>query len=181
VWIARRWQNTRAWFGRRSLLARLLVIAVLLTSPCWIGCGGLLFHSWYIHWIVYTAEDRAFLRDRGEYKEGVPSVARRLSAQMAQLRDPDAALDYHPDWFAIRCLNGEWLFGYGVNSHGFAPGRGTLVLKDSRGRVRVFFGHICGMNADFGYQTDRRQPETIDSYYQWLKEAHSDLREWIPE
>ena len=24
------------------------------------------------------------------------------------------------------------------------PGGGTLVIKDSRGAVRVYFGHVCG-------------------------------------
>jgi hypothetical protein len=116
-----------------------------------------------------------------EYEDGVPSVARRLKAEMEPHSDPDTALARNPDWFAVRCLNGEWLFGHGINSHGFAPGGGTLVLKDSRGRIRVFFGHVCGTNAGLEWHAGNRGFKSIDSFYDMLTDIHRSLREWVSE
>jgi hypothetical protein len=42
---------------------------------------------------------------------------------------------------------GEWVVGVAKDSHAWFStytGGGTAVLKDSRGRVRCFFGHVCG-------------------------------------
>ncbi len=48
----------------------------------------------------------------------------------------------------IRFPNGEWVTGVTKDSHGLYSewfGGGTVVLKDSSGRVRCFFGHVCGV------------------------------------
>jgi hypothetical protein len=153
---------------------------VFLCSPCWCGLGVLLIRGQYLHWFVYTAEDRAFFRDRREYQEGVPSAARRLKAEMEAVPDPDSALAQHPDWFAARCVNGEWVFGYGINSHGLRSGHGTLVLKDSRGRIRIYFGHVCGTNAGLDWLATVRTLKTLDDFYAMLSEQPY-LREWTPD
>jgi hypothetical protein len=48
------------------------------------------------------------------------------------------------------------VFGKSQDSHGvWRRGGGTLVVRDSRGRVRAFFGHMCGpryMEWAFGTQ-----------------------------
>jgi hypothetical protein len=85
----------------------------------------------------------------------------------------------NPDWFAVRCVNGEWVFGHGINSHGLHPGHGTLVLRDSRGRVRIFFGHVCGPNGGLDWLATARQPMTLDGFYDMLAEFGT-LREWVP-
>ena len=37
------------------------------------------------------------------------------------------------------------MIGIAQNSHGlFSRGGGTIVVKDSRGDIRAFFGHVCG-------------------------------------
>lgn len=96
---------------------------------------------------------------------------------MEPIPDPDAALQLHPEWAAVRFPSGEWLFGCGVNSHGFGPGHGTLVLKDSRGQVRIFFGHVCGENDWVYYRhADVHSP---DALYARLTEGT--YREWIPD
>jgi hypothetical protein len=49
--------------------------------------------------------------------------------------------------FGVRFKNGEWVTGVAKDSHGLYSdwyGGGTVVMKDSRGRVRCFFGHVCG-------------------------------------
>ena len=134
-----------------------------------------------MHWFVYSAEDRAYFRNPGEYQEGVPSVGRRLKAEMEGIPNPDSALLRNPDWFAIRCLNGEWVFGHGINSHGLGPGHGTLVVKDSRGRIRIYFGHVCGPNAGLEWLASTRELRSVDSFYNMLSESLPYLREWVPE
>jgi hypothetical protein len=180
VWIGRRWQSVRGWFGRRTLWQKLLLGAALFTSPCWCCTGGALTRNTYNYWFTYTAEDRAFIKnDRNGYEGGLPSVARRLKAEMEPIPDPEIAVQLHPDWAAVRFPNGEWVFGHGVNSHGFSVGHGTLVLKDSRGRVRIFFGHVCGPNAgmDWGRTDLYKSLDQFDKdYLLWL----GMLREWVP-
>ena len=155
---------------------------MLFTSPCWFGCGGLWVRGLYLHWFVYTTEDRDFFRrEANEYLErgGVPSIARRLKAEMEAIPDPETAVRLHPDWAAIRFTNGEWAFGHGVNSHGFSAGRGTLVVKDSRGRVRIFFGHVCGPNAGMDwFRTDVHA--SLDAFDKDYLLPSGMLREWIP-
>lgn len=58
------------------------------------------------------------------------------------------------DEFGIRFENGEWLTGVAKDSHALYGewfGGGTVVLKDSRGRVRCFLGHVCGRGAMVPY------------------------------
>ena len=111
------------------------------------------------------------------YFEGVPSAARKLIIEMEPYQTPDDAVAAHPDWFQHRFPNGEWIFGYGIDSHGFKVGHGTLVIKDSRGRTRVFFGHVCGTNA--GFPESMRYAKTLDDME---KDGYfaSVLREWFP-
>ena len=98
-------------------------------------------------------------------------------AEMEPFHDPDEAVAAHPEWFQHRFENGEWIFGYGIDSHGFAFGGGTLVIKDSRGRTRVFFGHVCGTNA--GFPWNMRYCKGIDHIE---KDGYFEitLLEWFP-
>jgi hypothetical protein len=143
-------------------------------------CGGLKLRGLYVYWFVFTPEDREFLRNDGRvYGGGVPSVARRLKAEMESIPDPETAARLHPDWVVTRCENREWLFGYGIDSHpGLHIGHGTLVVKDSRGKVWIFFGHVCGENGPlwFGNSLDEMP---LDWYLSRLKDNPS-LREWNP-
>jgi hypothetical protein len=78
---------------------------------------------------------------------GSMSEARRLRAIIEPISDPEAGQGCDPEYKFIRFPNGEWVMGIARDSH--APmsryrGGGTVVTKDSRGRVRCFFGHVCG-------------------------------------
>jgi hypothetical protein len=179
MWLVRRCQRVQRWVARRSWRAKLLLGAALFTAPCWGGCAGLFLWHAYLARFVYTDEDRAFIRgEREQYSDagGLPSVARRLKAEMEPIPDPDTALRLHPDWAAARLGNGEWIFGHGIDSHGLAPGRGTLVVKDSRGRVRIFFGHVCGTNGPIGSMAPYWN---LDAMYPHLTSGDV-LREWVP-
>jgi hypothetical protein len=115
------------------------------------------------------------------YPDGVPSVARRLKAEMEPISDPETAVREHPDWFALRFPNGEWVFGRGINSHDvFRHGRGTLVVKDSRGQIRIFFGHVCGNKTGMDWcRTDVCR--SLDNFYKDYLLWVGELREWVPD
>jgi hypothetical protein len=77
--------------------------------------------------------------------EGSVKLARKWKAELSQYRTPDEAVARNQDVFVRRFDNGEWLIGRCRNSHGlWAIGGGTVVVKDSTGQVRAFFGHVCG-------------------------------------
>jgi hypothetical protein len=183
VWLGRRWQSVRAWLGRRSWRSKLLLGAALFTSPCWCGCGGLWVRGQYLRWFVYTAEDRDFFRNESQqYPEGggVPSIARRLKAEIEPIIDPETAVRLHPKWAVVRVRNGEWIIGRGFDSHWISAGRGTLVVKDSRGRVRVFFGHVCGNNAGLDWcRADVYA--SLDAFDKDYLLSSGMLREWVPD
>jgi hypothetical protein len=155
---------------------------VVLCSPGWCFLVGSWLYLEYHHWFQLTAEDRAYRRtERAVYPDGVPSVARQLKAEIEPIPDPDTALQLHPEWAVLRFPNGEWVFGYGINSHAvFRHGRGTQVLKDSRGRVRIFFGHVCGDNGVIGAFRGAWYAKSLDDFYHQLQNDLN-FREWVPD
>jgi hypothetical protein len=47
------------------------------------------------------------------------------------------------DLTLLTFTNGDWVVLNTANSHG-NPWGGTMITRDSTGRTRVFFGHVCG-------------------------------------
>ena len=181
MWIGRRFRHIRNWYSSQWRLVKVSVLLAALTSPCLFCIGGAFIRGQYVHWFILSPEDRSFIQGRRErqhpYEEGVPSAARKLIAEMESHHDPDEALVAHPDWFEHRFPNGEWVFGYGIDSHGYRVGGGTLVIKDSRGRIRVFFGHVCGTNGGFPWNLQYvKSLEDLES----SEFVHLILREWMP-
>src|SRR5689334_5621079 len=74
--------------------------------------------------------------------EGSVRRAEMWRERFQEVADPDAARSC-PGVVSKRFADGEWVFGVCDDSH-MNPDGGTIVLKDSRGRLRVFFGHVCG-------------------------------------
>lgn len=76
---------------------------------------------------------------------GSPELAAEWRDHLAQFDSPEAATAADPDIIVYRFANGEWVFGRAANSHGiWHRGGGTIVVKDSSGQIRAFFGHVCG-------------------------------------
>ena len=44
-----------------------------------------------------------------------------------------------------RFPDGKWIIGVCKDSHAFEDG-GTIVVKDSQGKIYCFLGHVCGFN-----------------------------------
>ena len=178
MWFGRRLRSTWNWLARQSRWTLFALLLVILISPCLISCTGLLIRKAYINAFVFTAEDHAFFDSQreGKYEEGVPSAARKLIAEFEPFNDPNSAVADHPDWFAHRFPNGEWVFGHGINSHGLTVGQGTMVVKDSSGKTRVFFGHVCGENMGFPWGLEHCKG--LDDFYKRLVERPA--LEWFP-
>lgn len=78
---------------------------------------------------------------------GSMAEAVRLRAILEPIPDPEAGRGCDPEFSFHRFPNGEWVMGIARDSHASLSryrGGGTVVMKDSRGRVRCFFGHVCG-------------------------------------
>jgi hypothetical protein len=98
---------------------------------------------------------------------GSPELAAEWREQLKQYPDPAAASASRTHIAVIRFRNGEWLFGCAQNSHGiWLRGGGTVVVKDSTGRTRAFFGHVCGA----GLPNARDNLPSLDDYYKQLVE-----------
>lgn len=184
MWLGRKWRAFRSWFGRQTYTERTFYgcgcLFALLVLP---GCGFLgyvVVRAQYTRWLVYTAEDRAFMeRERPTFLAvGAPSLALKLKAEVEAIPDPETATRLHPNWFAVRFPKGEWVFGHGVNSHGLSPGRNTLVMKDNTGRVRIFFGHVCGPN--LGIEQWVANHHRTRAEFEKERLALPLLREWVP-
>jgi hypothetical protein len=59
------------------------------------------------------------------------------------IRDPNAARDGATEARLCDLPNGDWLAIAYASSHN-TWGGGTIATRDSTGRIRVFFGHVCG-------------------------------------
>lgn len=101
---------------------------------------------------------------------GSADEAVRLRVIVEPIPDPEAGSGADREYAAKRFKNGEWVLGVGRDSHALMAkycGGGTVVVKDSRGQVRCFFGHVCGSGGHEGYMS---QAGTLDEFYTRLVE-----------
>jgi hypothetical protein len=98
---------------------------------------------------------------QGRKSEGDPEFARKWRQVFENVPDPDAAIQGVPEVVLKRYANGEWIFGVNQDSHQWGGG-GTLVLKDNTGRVRVYFGHVCGKGCLEGHLA--RTQSLVEAY-----------------
>ncbi|MBP3958561.1 hypothetical protein J8F10_25205 [Gemmata sp. G18] len=176
------WHRRYNWLNRQSPLRLLLLVAGVGCLSC-AGCVGIsILPSLYQYAFQLTPEDREYRRTRRAISpDGLPSVGRRLKTEMESIPDPDTALQLHPDWDTLRFPNGEWVFGHGISSHDHLRlGSGTQVVKDSRGHVRIFFGHVCGPNGGIGAFHGASSAKSLDDFYRQLSEPFG-FHEWVPD
>src|SRR4051812_41812277 len=74
---------------------------------------------------------------------GSATYAHRWEERLAALTTTDEATARYPEVQARTFPTGEWIFGVGDDSHASMFG-GTVVIKDSRGAIHTYFGHVCG-------------------------------------
>lgn len=110
--------------------------------------------------------------------EGSPRYARKWMARLASIESVAQAARELPEAVTHRFEDGEWVVGVCKDSHG-SPWGGTIVVKDSRGEVRAFFGHVCGpgfikmilsrMRAD--------QRDDLDGFYETIGRSFEEYEE----
>ncbi|MGL4465445.1 MAG: hypothetical protein ACRC1K_25115 [Planctomycetia bacterium] len=110
---------------------------------------------------------------------GSPAEAARLRVKLEPVTDPDSGLGIDREYVTKRFPNGEWIAAICRRSHdwmSYFKGGGTVVLKDSRGRIRAFFGHCCGGEGGLGMtfsrsnsldEFDALMPPTTFHEYEW--------------
>jgi hypothetical protein len=104
----------------------------------------------------------------GVNNSGSPELAAEWQAVLTPLTPTASELHKDPpDLEFVTFPNGEWIIGFAQNSHGISVrGGGTLVVKDSRGNVRAFFGHVCGPHY---LRTFFCETPDLDGFYARLK------------
>lgn len=82
----------------------------------------------------------------GGSNRGSPRLAAEWKAELSTYANPDEATAANPEVIVVRFRDSDqWVMGLTRSSHGmWKRGGGTMVVKDSTGAVRVFFGHVCG-------------------------------------
>lgn len=75
--------------------------------------------------------------------QGCSRHAEEWRIAFQHIPDPEAGQQAHADVTSKRFADGSWVFGICEDSHKSIWG-GTIVVKDSRGALRAFFGHVCG-------------------------------------
>ncbi len=136
--------------SRRKLVTTILAV---LGTLLLLGCGG----AFLFVVMVFSSNNR-----------GSPELAAEWKAELEACRDPEEASQRLPRAFTKRFADGEWVIGLAQDSHGaWRRGGGIVVVKDSRGDVRAFFGHVCGEHAFArGYDAS-----SLDKFYNRLLEG----------
>lgn len=135
-----------------------------MTRRAWIRCailGAILLPvGLAIFWYAVSAGSSA----------GSPELAREWKTDLERYGNPDEAKRADRDIIVLRCENGDWVFGRSVDSHGtWHRGGGTVVVRDSAGRTRAFFGHVCG-GGHFGFGP-AIDVTNLENFYTQLKQA----------
>jgi hypothetical protein len=101
--------------------------------------------------------------------EGSVSLAREWRTELQSIQTPEEAAEKRLPFFVIRLQHGDWIIGRTQPSHGiWYRGGGTVVLKDSRGRIQAFHGHVCVPWSGSVSPPDA-DSLTLDEYYLWLR------------
>jgi hypothetical protein len=107
------------------------------------------------------------IRNRGPSRN---EFVRQTVSSFESANSPEDAESRIENAGTLRLLSGEWVTGVGVDGHSWKPAKDTLVVKDSRGQVKVFVGHYCGLNwmpRYFGGDYPKFCPD-LDAFYTFL-------------
>lgn len=112
----------------------------------------------------------------GGSDKGSPELAQEWKVELARYQTPQEAKAKNPNIIVVEFANGEWVFGRSQSSHGmWKRGGGTTVVKDSKGQIRAFFGHVCGdgqLGANWG------KPDLAGYYKETLAVAGANFTEY---
>ena len=75
--------------------------------------------------------------------DGSESYAKEWSEKLNEFDDPNILKEQYPNLKFKEYDDGNWIIGICKDSHSSMFG-GTIVLRDSTGTVKSYFGHVCG-------------------------------------
>jgi hypothetical protein len=105
--------------------------------------------------------------------KGSPALAAEWRQELSAYQTPAEGKAADNSMFVLRFTTDEWVFGRAQSSHGiWRRGGGTVVIKDSKGNVRTFFGHVCGS----GHLPSFSKLFSLSEFYQEL--AREGFREF---
>jgi hypothetical protein len=113
-------------------------------------------------------------RDYSDTAKGSSAYVARWRSAFEPLADPESAQARYAEVVARRFDGGDWVFGVCRDSHSHRDG-GSVVVKDSTGKVRAFFGHVCG---DQWLAHALRDFKTLDEFYRFMEEGNFDYKEY---
>jgi hypothetical protein len=93
---------------------------------------------------------------------GSPEHAAKWKAVLESVSNPELVKTRYPFAATKRYADGSWICGLSEDSHAGRDG-GTIVVKDSTGNVRAFFGHVCG--PDMLQEVISRSNSLAEFYY----------------
>jgi hypothetical protein len=97
-----------------------------------------------------------------ELGRGSTEHAAKWKTIFESLSDPELVKSRYPFAATKRYADGSWIFGVSEDSHAGRDG-GTIIVKDSNGKVRAFFGHVCG--PDMLQEVISRSNSLAEFYY----------------
>jgi hypothetical protein len=143
---------------------RLLIIWVVSFGMLGLAIGG---------FVLYMAV-AADINDSGS-----PRLAKEWKSKLEGINSLDEAKQQDPEILGQAFRNGDWVFGYARDSHNcWHRGGGTLVVKDCRGDVHVFFGHVCGPHC--GCEFENPAIHNLDEFYKDLRDHWGFVEQKIP-
>jgi hypothetical protein len=114
------------------------------------------------------------LKSGPEFGRGSTERAAKWKAVFEELTDPERVKTKYPFAAIKRFDDGSWIFGVGEDSHR-DPDGGTIVVKDSGGAVRAFFGHVCGPDM---LQDEFSHSSSLAEFYSLLSQTQFKFKEY---
>ncbi len=116
-----------------------------------------------------------WLNSEPEMGRGSTEHAAKWKGIFESLSDPEVVKTRYPFAATRHYADGSWVFGVSYDSHAGRDG-GTIILKESSGKVRAFFGHVCG--PDMLQDTISRTGSLAEFYYV-LSQGQSKFGEYV--
>ena len=176
------WLRFAGWYRAQPAAVRRRFRARYPEPPSWVGVWRGAAGSPWAKWrrpLVAAAVVVGVLagvgfgiwsdRDMGPPRD---ELVRRLTADLSVVATPEEAEAVIPGCGTVRLPSGEWVTGVGVNGHSWKRAKDTLVVRDSRGQVRAFVGHVCGPRWMPGYFPPNHPDfPNLDAFYAFLTET----------
>jgi hypothetical protein len=110
-----------------------------------------------------------------EMGRGSTEHAAKWKGIFENLFDPELVKTRYPFGATKRYADGSWIFGVSEDSHAGRDG-GTIVVKDSTGKVRAFFGHVCGPDM---LQDVISRSSSLAEFYSILSQSQFKFAEYV--